>query len=253
MPHIRIESDHPPLYPPPERQKQPDKAEPEPTHTDMPPAVPQTRQPDTPPALALHTVAGTDSAIPTRYEPHAPVTRDGAGTGVHSDVIERRDQVAKPLQTRVPADQILESDEPYIDEDGDVCEVCKVTEARIDLRESHGLLTAAILIEALGEHFTHTRLQDDDDDGWLYDEYANEIFVITYCLNCKGRDQVRVRWLDPDAEDAHTEDELPALARQLARMLGGGTNLCLVDKMVRCKRLRVPPVKSELLLVNNSG
>ncbi len=132
-------------------------------------------------------------------------------------------------------------DAPYIDAEGNLCEVCCITEARIDLKKSHAFLRAGALLHMLGEHFLPLHFTETED-GILFDVYANDCFVVTYCLNIHGKDQLRVRWIDPDAEEAHTEYELPDKARQIARLLGGGTNMRLVDSMVRCTRLPVPDV-----------
>lgn len=124
-------------------------------------------------------------------------------------------------------------------EDDELCEICRVTEAKVDLNKNHDFLTARTLINSLGEYFTHTHFAEEVD-GWLFDVYANECFMVTYCLNSKGRDQLRVRWLDPDAEDAHSDYELADMTRRITRLLGGGTNLHLIDRMVPCRRLKVP-------------
>ncbi len=112
-------------------------------------------------------------------------------------------------------------------------EECHVTEARIELRESHALTVVNQLLESMNEGFRHTHFDENSTDGWMFDEYANHWFVVTYCLNADGRDQVRVRWIDAVAEEAHNDGELPALARYIARSLGGGSNLHLLDSVVR--------------------
>jgi hypothetical protein len=149
------------------------------------------------------------------------------------------DTLPTPHKTSVTKD--TEDYAPYLDAEGNICEVCRITEARIDLKKSHAFLSAGALLHALGEHFFHLHFAETDD-GILFDAYANDCFVVTYCLNTHGKDQLRVRWIDPDAEEAHTEYELPDMARQIARLLGGGTNLRLLDSMVRCTRLSVPDV-----------
>ena len=156
------------------------------------------------------------------------------------DAIEQRIKAYEHAPLRPVVDAPMQP--PYIDADGDICEVCRVTEARVELKKSHAFLATSAVIQSLGEYFTHTHFAEEDGE-WLFDEYTNDSFVVTYCLNSCGRDQLWVRWVDPDAEDAHTEYELPDMARQLARLLGGGINLRLVDRMVQCKRLRVPELE----------
>jgi hypothetical protein len=241
MANVRIETDHHPLFTPAEYQTQTDDGEKAPTFREKysPLAhAPVVREPTTEQEIMLDaTVRAEDDALSKDV-----LLVPTISTSVPSDRERLTSNEARPSVA-------FEHDEPYRDADGNVCEVCRVTEACIDLKKSHAFLATATLIEALGEHFTHTCFADEGD-GWLYDEYANELFVVTYCLNAQGRDQLRVRWLDPDAEDAHTEDELPALTRQIARLLGGGTNLYLGDRLVHCKRLHVPPVRSELIAIH---
>lgn len=140
-------------------------------------------------------------------------------------------QLHQPEETAIELQPEISQVEPEAEAPTAWEEYC-VTEARIELSQSHALLTFGSLIESLEEGFSHTCF-GQEEETWLFDEYSNDCFLVTYCINMNGRDELRVRWIDPIAEEAHNDGELPALARHLARSLGGGTNLHLLDRTVR--------------------
>ncbi len=100
-------------------------------------------------------------------------------------------------------------------------------EARIDLFESHAFMKVAAVLQSFNEGFTHVYFDRVSGNTILSDEYENAKFHITYCLCEAQRDQLWVRWVQRNTR--HGDAELLALARQIAHLLGGGTNLRLVD------------------------
>ncbi len=164
------------------------------------------------------TSADTTAVTTTAEESSEPLVPHAEGAAQGDDSLAVVAEVAEEIPPQAPAVE---------------WEECHVTEARIELRESHALTVVNHLLESMNEGFRHTHFDEDSIDGWMFDAYANHWFVVTYCLNANGRDQVRVRWIDAVAEEAHNDGELPALARYIARSLGGGSNLHLLDSVVR--------------------
>lgn len=142
---------------------------------------------------------------------------------------------AEPEDYTPEACVILKEPTPE-EEDDSAYDTFRVTEARIELCQSHSFLTVAALLQSLNMGFSHTHFEPVAEEGWLFDEYVNDHFLITYCMGPAGRDQLRVRWVDPLAEASHGDDELPALTRRIARSMGGGSNLHLLDCIVRMKK-----------------
>jgi hypothetical protein len=169
-------------------------------------------------------------------------------------MVEEAGELAEPpaVQEEEQEEQAVVSDEEPPNVQETVYQEYQVTEARVDLYESHSLIVVAALIQSLDEGFEHmsiechpdtpsdsatTKAEElSDEHTWLFDEYSNQCFVITYCMNPSGRDQLRVRWFDALAEQAHSDDALPDLTRRLARMMGGGVNLHLLDCTIRTAR-----------------
>lgn len=183
-----------------------------------------------------------DPAAPPEHAPVQPESRDEQAEGAESHSESRDDPDAEAEESKEIVAQetgpLAETDVEHAPkpDDDDQCEICRVTEARLELRESHSLTTVSSLLTSMNEGFHHTSFDQDSEEDWMFDEHANHWFVVTYCLNSNGRDELRVRWIDPIAEEAHNDGELPALARYIARSLGGGMNLHLLDRMVRVRK-----------------
>jgi len=105
-------------------------------------------------------------------------------------------------------------------------------EARIELFHSHAFTYVSGILQSFGEEFHHVSFDGVEDGELLSDEYENSRFHVTYCLREQGRDELRVRY-GLISGSKHSDAELLALARQLAHLLGGGTNLRLVDNRNR--------------------
>jgi hypothetical protein len=101
-------------------------------------------------------------------------------------------------------------------------------EARIELFHSHAFTYVSGILQSFGEEFHHVSFDGLEDGEMLSDEYENNRFHVTYCLREQRRDELRVRY-GTISGSQHGDAELLALARQLAHLLGGGTNLRLVD------------------------
>lgn len=105
-------------------------------------------------------------------------------------------------------------------------------EACIELFHSHAFTYVSGILQSFGEEFHHVSFDGLEDAEMLSDEYENSRFHVTYCLREQRRDELRVRY-GPISGSKHSDAELLALARQLAHLLGGGTNLRLVDNRNR--------------------
>lgn len=101
-------------------------------------------------------------------------------------------------------------------------------EARVELFHSHAFTCIAAVLQSFDEGFSHTYFDRIVDTALLSEEFANDTFRVAYCLNETGRDEVRVAWNQQVSATNHGDAELLALARQVAHLLGGGTNLRLV-------------------------
>jgi hypothetical protein len=99
------------------------------------------------------------------------------------------------------------------------------TVACIDLYHSHALDRIGALLQSFNEGFVHCVFDASEQQGLLIDEYANNRFRVAYLLREEGHDQIQVRWAENDACFKGSDTELLALARQIASLLGGGTNL----------------------------
>lgn len=120
-------------------------------------------------------------------------------------------------------------------------------EACINLRESHGFLIVGGILQSLGEGFTRVCFNQMPEDGPLYETYANDRFYVTYYLNDAGRDTLCVSWIDRATDQANHHSELLVLVRQIAYMLGGGTNLHLRDHVFAPElRSSAPPVSESV-------
>jgi hypothetical protein len=107
--------------------------------------------------------------------------------------------------------------------------VSEGVEARVELYQSHALTQVETLLRSFDEGFIHVFFDRDDGEDVLCDEYENADFHVTYRMREHKRDELRVRWVGKKSSRVHCDAELLALARQLAYMLGGGTNLRLVS------------------------
>ncbi|MCG8349055.1 MAG: hypothetical protein MI924_14890 [Chloroflexales bacterium] len=107
--------------------------------------------------------------------------------------------------------------------------VSEGVEARVELYQSHALTQVETLLRSFDEGFIHVFFDRDDGEDVLCDEYENADFHVTYRMREHKRDELRVRWVGKKSSRIHCDAELLALARQLAYMLGGGTNLRLVS------------------------
>lgn len=215
-----------------ERQRMTNKTQ-EQEHTGEPGTTPDILL--QPPAEQDHAIVMETGAIEKVEAPEAPETPEAPEAPEYNEITLADNDTDDGEQDAQAADVLPYEAQPEEQED-ETGELCCVTEARIELSQNHALLTFGSLIESLGKGFRHTVLVQNADDAWLFDEYVNDCFLVTYCINTNGRDQLRVRWVDPIAEEAHNDGELPALARYLARSLGGGTNLHLIDCSIRVKR-----------------
>ncbi len=105
-------------------------------------------------------------------------------------------------------------------------------EARIDLFQSHAFWKVELLLKSFDEGFKQVYFDRIDSAGVLSDEYDNGIFNVAYCLHDHGRDEVWISWSDELDRRGHRDEELVALARQIAHLLGGGTNLRLLEPVL---------------------
>jgi hypothetical protein len=99
------------------------------------------------------------------------------------------------------------------------------TVACIDLYHSHALDQIGALLQSFNEGFVHCVFDASDQQGSLIDEYENDRFRVAYLLREEGHDQIQVSWAENDTCLKGSDTELLALARQIASLLGGGTNL----------------------------
>lgn len=101
------------------------------------------------------------------------------------------------------------------------------TEACVDLFHNHALDRMTALLQSFNEGFVHVSFDRQITETILIDEYDNQLFHVEYHLRDDDRDQVRIRWSDCLGSRDRNDAELLALARQIADLLGGGTNLRL--------------------------
>ncbi|MCU0494315.1 MAG: hypothetical protein MUD01_22230 [Chloroflexaceae bacterium] len=114
-------------------------------------------------------------------------------------------------------------------------------EARIDLHHSHAFMKVSAILTSFNEGFIHAEFDRLEGIDILTDEYENARFHVTYCLHEQGRDEVRVRWMPQVPQQDRDDNELLALARQIAHLLGGGTNLRLLDSRQGGKNRDIDP------------
>jgi hypothetical protein len=105
-------------------------------------------------------------------------------------------------------------------------QAARQTVACIDLYQSHALERVYSVLQSFNEGFVRSVIdaspaQEDE----LIDIYTSERFYIAYRMREGKRDQLQVSWLNGGREGKHSDAELLALARQIASLLGGGTNL----------------------------
>lgn len=155
----------------------------------------------------------------------APAEPDAAGVETPNVDEAKVDEAAEPQPPEAEAPE-----PPILEERVRTRDVPEGIEARIELYHSHAFLKVEALLKSFGEGFNHAEFDRLDGNDLLTDEYDNGRFHVTYCLHEHGRDELRVRWSQQLENAKRNDNELLGLARQLAHLLGGGTNLRLLDE-----------------------
>lgn len=102
-------------------------------------------------------------------------------------------------------------------------------EVRLELFQSHAFLNVGELLRSYDQSFSDGHFSQSADEGVMCAIYTSSQLRVIYYSHSKGRDELGVCWADPASrpEDAH--NRLREQARQLAEILGGGTNVRLME------------------------